>query len=465
VLAGIVFLGGIGRFCMQMTGGRGKKGKEEGAIWLTGLALIVIGSIGLFFARIIKAGVSRQREYLADAASVQFTRNPDGLAGALDQIRASSQGSLIANRRAEDLSHLFFGEGVAVSLDALFATHPPLDERIRLINPRFQPSGYRGKRPTAASTTEMPEGTAGLAGASTGAPAAAETRAGDVSQEWGRSPRESAALVGAVDERKMSIAKRIVDSIPAAIRSRTRDGDGACAIIVALLLARKDEVMALQLEALRTQRLEKLAADAAASAADMREVGPALYLPIIDLALPAAKQAAPALQASLLRAMEVVIHSDRRVSMFGFVAFGLVRAQLGARAGSTPTRYKSLKDLHEEIALILSIAAHAGATPGEDMAARVEAAFRAGASDMDLADLTLIERREIALDDASKVLDKLRELAPMPKAILIRGLFATVSADGTIRIIEAALMRMMSAVLDCPLPPLLENLDPETLAA
>ncbi len=131
VLAGIVFIGSIGEFVMRSA--RGSK-KEGGAIILAGLALLVIGYVGLFFARLIKSAVSRQREFLADASSVQFTRNPDGIAGALDQIRSSSAGALLANRYAEEMSHMFFGAAVKVWFGALFDTHPPLDERISRVH-------------------------------------------------------------------------------------------------------------------------------------------------------------------------------------------------------------------------------------------------------------------------------------------------------------------------------------------
>ncbi len=110
VLGGILFIGAIGGFLMRSAGrSRRGSGKDSGSggIFLFGLALFVIGYVGVFFARLIKAAVSRQREFLADAASVQFTRNPAGIAGALDQIRASAAGAHIANRYAEDLSHMF----------------------------------------------------------------------------------------------------------------------------------------------------------------------------------------------------------------------------------------------------------------------------------------------------------------------------------------------------------------------
>jgi Zn-dependent protease with chaperone function len=136
VLAGIVFIGSIGEFLMRSQRGSRSDSKGGGAILLAGLALLLIGYIGLFFARLIKAAVSRQREFLADASSVQFTRNPDGIAGALDQIGAAPAGSLVAGRHAEDLSHMFFGQGIAVRLSGLFATHPPLEERIARLEGR-----------------------------------------------------------------------------------------------------------------------------------------------------------------------------------------------------------------------------------------------------------------------------------------------------------------------------------------
>ena len=133
--------GAIGNFIMRH--GRGSRDKGLYLV-LGGLALFIIGYSGLFFARLIKAAVSREREFLADASSVQFTRNPDGIAGALDQIRASGAGTLIQGRYAEEMSHMFFGQSVKMKLAGLFQTHPPIEERIRRVHPGFQLSAYRG---------------------------------------------------------------------------------------------------------------------------------------------------------------------------------------------------------------------------------------------------------------------------------------------------------------------------------
>ena len=130
LIFGILCLTVVGRVLLRT---RGKKNPLP----LLGLALIVIGGIGVLFGRLIQAAVSRQREFLADAASVQFTRNPDGLAGALKKIGGLSSGSKLESPHAQEASHLFFANGLRSSVSGLMATHPPLEERIRALDPAF----------------------------------------------------------------------------------------------------------------------------------------------------------------------------------------------------------------------------------------------------------------------------------------------------------------------------------------
>jgi len=170
VLAGIVFISSIGEFIMRsMRGSRDGKG----GLVLAGLALFIIGYVGLFFARLIKSAVSRQREFLADASSVQFTRNPDAIAGALDQIRSSGAGTLIANRYAEEMSHMFFGAAVKVRLGGGLPVPEialgPMDRPWTIVGLKdgLSPGGLRGAarkpRPSRkrfrAFSTSRPEST------------------------------------------------------------------------------------------------------------------------------------------------------------------------------------------------------------------------------------------------------------------------------------------------------------------
>ena len=449
VLAGIVFLGSIGEFVMRSV--RGTKEKEALALFLVGVALFVIGYVGLFFARLIKAAVARQREYLADASSVQFTRNPDAIAGALDQIRSSSAGTLIDNRYAEEMSHMFFGQSVKVWMSSLFATHPPLDERIRRVHPRFEPSAYRPKReavvaPAKPAVTEI---------ISTG------RRASDVSTAWGRTPAQSAALVGTMDAGKVDYASRLLAEISPELRQALRDPEQAGAVIVSMLLAQPEAAMERQLRAIPGAAI---AARVRASAPLTRGLGLASHLPVIDLALAALKRVQPGARLEVLAAIEAVIHADRRVSLHEFVVLALLRSQLLEQPRVVEAR--PLRELSAEAATVLALVAYAGtridATGAREAA--LQKAVNAGATTMGIP-ARVPSPAELTLESASRALDALRSLAPMQKGLLMKGLFAAVTVDGTIRVAEAALMRVVGAVLDCPLPPLLESLDPASLAA
>jgi len=473
VLAGIVFIGSIGDFLLRsMRGSRDNKGAAP--IFLAGLALLVIGYVGLFFARLIKAAVSRQREFLADASSVQFTRNPDGIAGALDQIAACPAGALIANRHAEDVSHMFFGQGIQVRLAGLFDTHPPLEERIARVHQRFDRASYRKARASTAVALDAEEQdlqgddkrkTAAAAILASGAMGLAGRRNADLRAAWGRSAGESAKLVGSLDGGKVDFAARLLGALPPELRDKLRDPEGARAALVALLFAPKDDVMETQIRALDAAGLAPLAEQARAIAPYTSQLGAAFHMPVIDLALAAIKSAPEEAKQQLLAALEVVINADRRVSLHEFVVLTLVRSQLAPRGKPGAAGSKRLADLQGEAVIVLSLVAYAGIRQdatgkrGEELAA----AMRAGTREMGIAEAPAVTA--LRLEVAAAALESLKYLAPLQKAILVKGLFAAVSADGTIRVMEAALMRLVGAVLDCPLPPLLESVDPATLAA
>lgn len=455
VLAGIVALGSIAEFLMRGAA-EADDLRASVPLFLAGIALFTIGYIGLFFARLIKAAVSREREYLADASSVQFTRNPDGIAGALDQIRASGAGTLIHARYAEEMSHMFFGQSIRMRFSGLFDTHPPIEERIRRAHPKFMPEDYRQRRASGvAPAVEKVE-------PSQPAPPAGR-RAGDLGTAWGRTALESALLVGTVDPAKVDYAARLLAALPAALRESLRQPDGACAALLSLLLAPKHEVMQQQLDAMSAVGMGELAQRAAAAAAFTRSLSPAFHLPVIDLALPAVKSAPEEAQRKLLSGIEALINADRRVSLHEFVVLTLVRHQLAPVHKRTGSR--RIDALRQHAAVAISLVAHAG-TRADASGPRAEAlknAMSAGADAIGLA--TLPQHEALNLEQADAALAALKELAPFEKGRLMKGLFAAVTADGVIRVAEAELMRLVGAVLECPLPPLLDEIDPAALAA
>jgi len=456
VLAGILFIASIGEFVMRNARG-GSDSKGVVPFLLAGLALFLIGYVGLFFGRLIKSAVAREREFLADASSVQFTRNPDGIAGALDQIRLSSAGTLIDNRYAEEMSHMFFGAGVKVWLGGMFDTHPPLEARIRRVHPTFQLEDYREKRRVAAPAA-APEGAEEYA---TAVPPAGRRHV-DIGAAWGRTPEQSAALVGSLDAGKVNYAANLIASLPEALREALREPGGASAAMVALLLAPNEQALAQQLEALKAGGLGSMAGLARAAQVHTRGLSLAYHLPVIDLGLAALKAAPPQVKKELIAGLEAVVKADRRVSLHEFVILSLVRDQLAPAAKTAENR--KISDLKTEAATVLALVARAGtradATGPRDAA--LQAATRAGASIMGISEDVSVT---LNLDSADASLQALRALAPMQKGLLVKGLFAAVTADGTIRVAEAGLMRLVGAVLDCPLPPLLESVDPATLAA
>jgi len=151
--------------------------------------------------------------------------------------------------------------------------------------------------------------------------------------------------------------------------------------------------------------------------------------------------------------------------LHAFVVLTLVRSQTASQG--KPAAYGSGKiaDLQAEAVIVLSLIAYAGTRQDAtgERAAALAAAMRAGTKEMGLPEAPAVTA--LRLEIAAAALEALKKLAPMQKAILVKGLFAAVTADGTIRVMEAELMRMVGAVLDCPLPPLLESIDPATLAA
>ncbi|HEU4644515.1 MAG TPA: M48 family metallopeptidase [Burkholderiales bacterium] len=401
VLAGIVFIGAIGQFVMRGAGRSGGRREGAAAVLAAGLALFVIGYTGLFFARLIKSAVARQREFLADASSVQYTRNPEGIAGALDQIRASGRGTRIGNRYAEDMSHMYFGESVRQRLQGLFATHPPIEERIRRVHPSFEAPQYRSRRGAVLAASEddtrRRKAAEGLL-----ATAVIAAQAG-------------ADLVGKLDADKVAHAQRLIDGLPASVREALERPEGARAAVLGLL------------------------DPASATARQPR----AEHLPLVDLALPALKLLDPAGRAEFVGQFEAAARADARVSLREYVLLTLLRDQLLPRAPAATDAH--LSSLRAQSALFLSLIARAGR-------AEPAPAFRAGAGRIGLAEGELAGLEALTPEALDAALEALRTLAPLEKARLVNAMFAAAGVDGAIQVAEAELLRLAGAVLDCPLP-------------
>ena len=446
VLGGILLLTTLGRMLAR------SRGNSKGSsLVLLGFGLIAIGYIGVFFGRLIQASVSRQREFLADASSLQFTRNPDGIGGALAKI--SQAGSRVDHPRAGEANHLFFGEAIASGFTDFFpdlmATHPPVPERLERIYGRPVAIGDIVSR-AAAVAPEPAENVAvsGFAGGNEFGRSAGARRSGETTAQ--AAVKTGAAVIAAMGEvstRHVDYAASLLDALPQAVRELTRNTQGAKQAMFGLVFALGGATKLTQMDLLRAAGED--AELVATIAAEVQGLGKIARLPLIALAAPTLKSLAPAQRAAFLLLLQQLIAADRRVTLEEFILATMLEASLGERAGrAVPVTYRTLEPLAADAQLILSLIAHA--TRGDSAAS-----FEAGSKELGIP-LTLLAAGAVGLDAVKAALARLNQLAPMQKPRLVKALVQCALADGKLSLTDAELLRAVCSTLDSPLPPFLE---------
>lgn len=450
VLFGILMIGLIGRKVLEYGRFGGSRNRNAGALLVAALVAMVIGYVGLFFGRLIKAGVSRSRERLADASAVQFTRQTAGLAGALKKIAGVGEGSRLSHRGdAEEVSHMLFGDGVGFS--SLFATHPPLLERIRALEPGFRDEQLERMRAEwrAAPPDGLREDIAlGLADA--GARPLPGAR-----EQVRVSPPQVAAQVAMPASDDYRRADAIVDAIPEALRDLARDREAVMPLLLALLLAEADDV----LEAQRGVIAERLGGAAADHALRIHQqltadLHPALRLPLAALAFPVLRlRPRPQLE-RFLDAVQAAIDADGQVSLFEYCLARLLQVQV--RESLDPARYarfgrRKPGNVRNEFATLLAVVARYG----HDDEAAARRAYLAGLQRVLPRDHLAYAPPMAGVQALDAVWEPLDALDPLAKQAMVEAVTDAISSDGRIRVAEAELLRTICGVLHCPLPPVL----------
>ncbi|MFH1679920.1 MAG: M48 family metallopeptidase [Candidatus Eisenbacteria bacterium] len=449
ILFGIFAIGIIGRILLRVGGGSRRGGSKKGApvIAIAGILLVLIGYIGTFVGRLIQAAVSRQREHLADSSSVQFTRNPSGLAGALKKIGALSEGSRIRSPKAEQASHLFFSTGVRIGfLSGALATHPPLVERVRRLDPSFDgvfpaieaaaPVERAEPPPKAARGLEDLLGPVILGGSVAVEPATIRERVGNPDEN---DPRVGAALLAL---------------IPQAVRSKAAAPEGAVALISALFLDPSDEERAKQLallgKVLSSGEIETIGA----AREELRGLDPRARLPLADLAAPALRDLEPVEREKLLMRIDALVDADATVSLFEFTLRQVVaRRLLRAARPVDRIRFRSLGPLLGDVSVLLGAIAREG-SGGDAAAAR--SAFESGASrigDLGRASLPFRPEEKTDFPAVGKALERLAEASFPVREKVVEAVAHSALADQVVTLEEAELVRAVSTSLDCPIPP------------
>ena len=456
LLNGILVIGLLGYFMLRSFGfglGRRRRGGGDAraaiAIFAAGATMVVIGYVGVFFGRLIKAAVSRQREYLADASAVQYTRNPDGIAGALKKIGGLGAQSHLVNAHAEEASHMFFGRSNRKKLlfNAWLATHPPLEKRIRAIDPSFD-----GTFEPVASDFQAPFGihpaAAGLAPSA--APAAATASAAISSPTSPlATPADLLSHIGDPTPAHVAQSARLLAALPEAVRAAAHEPFGAQALVFGLLLDGDSAMRQAQLAALER------AADPPAYVETLRLAPLALSLPhrarlpVIDLAIPALRQLSPRQFTMFTANVQALIEADAQLSLFEFTLQKVLRRHL------TPSRrsvayYGSFGPVLDDLRLLLSTLAYAGHADQETAQSAFAAAARLLGAAAQLQPLDASACTWTALDEA---LDKLDRTTPAMKQRVLQAAAESVAHDGQVTLEEAELLRAVADSLGCPMPP------------
>jgi Zn-dependent protease with chaperone function len=452
VLFGIMVLAIIGRKVL-LYGGRGRDSRGAAAVLVAALVAIVVGYIGLFFGRMIKAGVSRTRESLADASAVQFTRQTRGLAGALKKIGGLGEGSRLNDRGdAEEVSHMLFGDGLGLS--GLFATHPPLIKRIQALEPSFRGDELQAlqKRWLAAPPNGLEEDLQlGLVGGN----AAPLPLAGS---EIAVTPPMVVAQVAKPSADDYRRADAIVARIPDDVRALSARRDTVMPLLLGLLLA-DDATLARNQGVEISARLGTAVAEAAAQlrARHLATLHPMLGLPLAALAFPVLRMRPRPELDTFLDTVHAVVNADGEVSLFEYCLGRLLQVQV--RDSLDPSRNahfgrRKLTQVGSEVSTLLCVVAQYG---NEGDRAGAQRAYLAGIQRvLPRAHLPYLPR-EAGVQALDGVWAPLDALDPLARQALVEGIAATIAHDNRITVAESELLRTICGVLHCPLPPMLER--------
>jgi len=447
VLYGILVIGMIGYFLLRSSfwagaaSRRNSKDNSAMAMAAVGFGLVIVGFLGTFFGNLIKASVSRQREFLADASAVQFTRNPDGIAGALKKIGGFEAGSHIESPAAPESSHLFFGQALSSGLNSLFATHPPLAERIKVLDPSWEGAFGQGAvgPGAAAGVVDAPShhAAAGFAGGRADAPAASAVE-----------------QMGSVTVAHLAYAAQLLGEIPPAVKEAAHDSFGARAVVYALLMDADSEARKLQLAVLDEKGEGGVPELTRKLMPEVERLGRGHRLPLIDLALPALRE----LSASQYERFQGVVHdlvlADQRIDLFEWTLQRILLTHL------TPTfegvqrprkRLRGKKQVRRVLKVILSTLVRAGTLSESAMQQVVAGAGR----DLGEDELQLLPPDEVGLAQLDEALSLAASLVPGAKERVLRACAQVIAADRKVAESEAELFRAIADSLGCPVPPLL----------
>ncbi len=454
LLKGITFIGDVGHFLLRAgaygVGRSSRSNERSAALPIVGLAFMVIGWLGALAAGFIKAAISRQKEYLADASAVQFTRDNAGIANALKVIGGFIPGSLVHAARAPEMSHIFFGE-VRHHLWSLFATHPPLAERIQRLDPQWdgeylQRAEVR-EAPLNEDTVQAGVGRAALVAAAMTSAALLDTDGDDnLAKDTRGADSPSAGDRRGLDGEKKSPA--LERGAETALREKIQEPLGATAAALGLLIVQAPEARQQALDAVRSHGIRGQTEFIEALLPDLEKLAVGQRFPLMAAAMPALKGLSTPQYRQFKSTLLAVIRADRRTDLFEWCLFQLLRHYLDPeylRVKTSRPRYRRVTQVRGALRQVLSVLAHQGDGSSE-------AAFATACVELGLEDLVLLPLKDCAIREFSHAVSTLADCYPLLKPRILKAMALAAAADGEVCAIERELVIAVAAVMDCPLP-------------
>ncbi|MGB5966567.1 MAG: M48 family metallopeptidase [Sulfurimonadaceae bacterium] len=437
-LHGILLIGLIGRFILRSMSrtshstrsSSNKKGNGGLYVLVLGAGLFVIGYAGTFFGSIIKANVSRKREYLADATAVQYTRYPRGISGALKKIAYYS--SRLQAPAAETYSHLYFAEGVGSFFSALMATHPPLEERIKKIEPRWS-----GRFPDYEKR-KVPE------------PKVSKVEREEETKERFVQGAIAAAMmsVGQIKEEEVEQVQTEIEALDSKIEERLSDPLGAQAVILSLLYdaSHKDQLFAVVQEENPYLLLE--------FASFMQEEHMELQKQsalIVSLSLNALKSLSIEQYQRFNTIVETFVTIDKHVSLFEWSLQYIIQRPIEMHLGirkvpkSTHTHIGAIKEEVEILFSMLVQTQYDDEQQAEEAFNKTKKAIQAGA-------LQYHSRELITHDAFLKSVFAIETAKPAIAERIFEGVLHSIKIDGQVSETENAFVHAIAQLMQVPLP-------------
>ncbi|WOJ93077.1 M48 family metallopeptidase [Congregibacter variabilis] len=445
LLKGITFIGDVGHFLLRMgaygVGRSNRRSESSAALPILGLGLMIIGWLGSLAAGFIKAAISRQKEYLADASAVQFTRDTSGIADALKVIGGFLPGSLVHSARAPEMSHIFFGE-VRHRLWDGFATHPPLDMRIRRLDKNWngqfiqRPEVRYATGPLSENHTQTGVGRAALVAA------AMASSLSDQSPATGSSP--------ATEDADFALQNNTTEQIPEALHTAVTEPLGATAAALALVTARRNsKQLEATLNVLREQGVQGQLELVLSLLPQVRALGPGHRFPLMAAAMPALKNMSTPQYRQFKTTLLSLIRSDGQTDLFEWCLFQLLRHYLDPeylRVENSRPRYRHIAKVRAPLRQVLSVLAHQGNGDSSQ-------AFALACNDLQLTQMTLIPLEQCSVAEFSRGVHTLADCYPLLKPRILKAMALAAADDGAVCPVERELVISVAAVMDCPLPP------------